>query len=433
MTSILDNVKHLPKGLPIRIEEETYHQKGILSHQFGGLYMQSSDGWVRHIRHAWNSFLKHTLNPDAEVLKNLPLEDMLDHFYLDKEVDGFKVSLKQLLSWPVEKIKSCHRSDPFRKALHWMGHPIPVICQGRNYTFTVTPWASDSSKGILNLDGSGKEQILIHPTLCSIEPFLETVVLQADKTLTLRALLEWSAAEIQAFLSPAVAVAATISQATATATCPPAVATATATATETATATATATCSPPQTTHWPEMPEELKRLERIHLSSLLDCTMTVRVELGTRGVLKAELHPDGTFSYDDGEVEFMGLNSFELLYYYRRHFPQENDSLADLDVLIDLDYEMALGFIYFFTDTRPLLDRVKEFYADMPPLAPIGSAITEPDPEDPDPLCLFMARLEDKEAIYRRELRILEAIEEKQRVVKDLEAQVALMRTRVGI
>jgi hypothetical protein len=97
---------------------------------------------------------------------------------------------------------------------------------------------------------------------------------------------------------------------------------------------------------------------------------------------------------------------------------------------------MALGFIQFHSDTRPLLDRVKEFYADMPPLVPIdsasapSSAIAEPHP---DPLCLFMARLEDKEAIYRRELRILEAIEEKQRIVKDLEAQVKLMRTRVGI
>jgi len=164
--------------------------------------------------------------------------------------------------------------------------------------------------------------------------------------------------------------------------------------------------------------------------------MKLRVEVTNRGVMEAELHPDGTFSYDDGEVGFQGLNSFELLHYYRRRFPQENDSLADLDVLIDLDYEMALGFIYFFTDTRPIRYHVEQMFADMPPLAPIdadGSAMAEPHPEDPDPLCLFMARLEDKEAIYRRELRILTAIEEKQRVVADLEAQVALMRTRVGI
>jgi hypothetical protein len=164
--------------------------------------------------------------------------------------------------------------------------------------------------------------------------------------------------------------------------------------------------------------------------------MTVCVEVGTRGVLKAELHPDGTFSYDDGEVEFMGLNSFELLWYYRRSFPAENDPLSDLQIWIDVESDMALGFIQFHSDTKSLLDRVKEFYADMPPLVAIdadGSAIAEPHPEDPDPLCLFMARLEDKEAIYRRELRMLEAIEEKQRVVKDLEAQVALMRTKVGI
>jgi hypothetical protein len=157
--------------------------------------------------------------------------------------------------------------------------------------------------------------------------------------------------------------------------------------------------------------------------------MAVRVEVGTRGVLEAELHPDGTFSYDDGEVGFQGLNSFELLWYYRNRFPQENDSLSDLQTWIDLGSDMALGFIRFHSDTRPLLDRVKDMFADMPPLAEID-AIAEPHP---DPLCLLMARLKDKEAIYRRELRILEAIEEKQRVVKDLEAQVALMRTKVGI
>jgi hypothetical protein len=41
--------------------------------------------------------------------------------------------------------------------------------------------------------------------------------------------------------------------------------------------------------------------------------------------------------------------------------------------------------------------------------------------------------LEDKEALYRRELRILAAIEEKQRVVKDLEAQVKTVRARMGL
>jgi hypothetical protein len=162
--------------------------------------------------------------------------------------------------------------------------------------------------------------------------------------------------------------------------------------------------------------------------------MAVRVEVGTRGVLKAELHPDGTFSYDDGEVEFMGLDSFELLWYYRRRFPAKDDPLSDLQAWIDVESDVALGFIYFHSDTRPLLDRVKEMFKDMPPLASIGladgSAITEPDP---DPLCLFMARLEDKEALYRRELRILTAIEEKQRVVKDLEAQVKTVRARMGL
>jgi hypothetical protein len=323
MTSILDNMKYLPKGLPIRIEEETYIQKGILSHQWGDLYMQSSDGQVRHIRHAWNSFLKYTLNPDAGVLKNLPLEDVLDHFYLDKEINGFKVRLAQVLTWPVERIK-----------------------------------------------GLG------------LEP-------------------------------------------TPDATCPP------------PEATATATCPPPDATAstnqtLPEIPEEFKRLERIHLSSLLDSTMAVRVEVGTRGILQAELHPDGTFSYDDGEVEFMGLNSFELLWYYRRRFPAENDPLSDLQTWIDVESDMALGFIRFHSDTRPLLDRVKEFYADMPPLVDAMADVASTTSE-PDPLCLFMAKLEDKEAIYRRELRMLEAIEEKQRVVKDLESQVMLMRTRVGI
>ena len=339
-------------------------------------------------------------------------------------MDGFKVSLAQALSWPIEKIKSCHQTDihaPFRQALHLIGHTLPVLLQGRDNILTVSPYPSDPTKGVLAFDGGGREQTIVHPHLTPIEPFLETVVLKADKTITLRAFLSWNPEAIKAFF-------VSRETTTTTATCPPPVAT--------ATATATATCSPPETTQWVEMSEEVKRLERIHLSSLLDCTMTVRVEVGTRGVLKAELHPDGTFSYDDGEVGFMGLNSFELLWYYRRRFPQENDSLADLDVLIDLDYEMALGFIYFSTDTRPVLYHVREMFADMPPLAEIGSASATGSAEatsDPDPLCLFMARLEDKEAIYRRELRILTAIEEKQRVVTDLEAQVALMRTRVGI
>jgi hypothetical protein len=173
------------------------------------------------------------------------------------------------------------------------------------------------------------------------------------------------------------------------------------------------------------MPDEFRREERIHLSSLLDSTMAVRVEVGTRGILEAELHPDGTFSYDDGEVEFMGLNSFELLWYYRRRFPAEDDPLSDLQIWIDVESDMPLGFIRFHSDTKSLLDRVKEFFADMPPLVLIES--------DPDPLCLLMARLEDKEAIYRRELRILSAIEEKQRVVKDLEEQVIAMKKRMGV
>ena len=420
MTSILDNVKHLPKGLPIRIEESTYIQKGILSHQFGGLYMQSSDGQVRHIRHAWNHFLKRTLSPDAEVLQNLPLENVLDHFYLDKEVDGCKVSLAQALSWPVERIESCHQTDihaPFRQALHLIGHTLPVLLQGRDNTLTVSPYPSDPTKGVLAFDGGGREQTIVHPHLTPIEPFLETVVLKADKTLTLRAFLSWNPEAIKAFFASRETTPPTAS-------CPPPVAV--------ATATATAECPPPETNSWPEMPEELKRLERIHLSSLLDSTMTVYVEVEKRGRLQAELHPNGTFSYDDGEVGFMGLNSFELLHYYRRRFPQENDSLADLDVLIDLDYEMALGFIYFHSDTRPVLYHVKKMFEDMPPLAPIASGSAKAT-SDPDPLCLLMARLEDKEAIYRRELRILTAIEEKQQVVKDLETEVAFMRTRVGI
>jgi len=322
MTSILDNMKHLPKGLSIKIEDGTYLEKGRLTYQWSALHIQAEDGEVRHIRHAWNRFLKYTCNPDAEVLKNLPLEDVLDHIYLDKEVDGFKVRLAQVLTWPLDRIKQCGQATP-----------------------------------------------------CPSPPE----------------------------------------------------------------ATATATCPPPEATFnqsCPRMREEPRRLERIHLSSLLDSTMKLRVEVGTRGVLEAELHPDGTFSYDDGEVEFMGLNSFELLWYYRRRFPAENDPLSDLQAWIDVESDMPLGFIYFFTDTRPILYHVKKMFEDMPPLAPIGSAdgsaMAEPHPE-PDPLCLFMARLEDKEAIYRRELRILTAIEEKQRVVKDLEAQVALMRTRVGL
>jgi len=407
MTSILDNMKHLPKGLPVRIEESTNIQKGILSYQFGGLYMQSSDGQVWHIRYAWNSFLKRTQTPDAEVLKNLPLENVLDHFYLDKKVDGFKVSLAQVLTWSVERIKSCHQTDvqaPFRQALHLIGHPLPVIIQGRDSILTVSPCPSDPTKGILAFDWNGRgNQIYVHPSEYSHDSYLETVVLKADKTLTLRAFLEWSATEIQAFLRPVAA------------TCPAPI------------ATATATFDQP----WPDMPEELKRVERIHLSSLLDCAMTVYVEFEKRGRLEATLHPDGTFSYDNGEVGCIGLNSFELFWHYMRRFPQEKDiDMCNLETLIDVNSEWTLHFIHFHSDTTPLVDHVKNMFADMPPLVDASADIAI---ADPDPLCLLMARLEDKEAIYRRELRILTAIEEKQQVVKDLEAQVKLMRTRIGI
>lgn len=326
MTSILDNMKYLPKGLAVRIEHECSCTKGTLLHQWGDLYIQSN-AKVRHIRHAWNSFLIYTTSPDKSNLRALSLEEILGHIYLDKEG---KTSLRQVLSWSIDQIKSCGNT------------PCPS----------------------------------------------------------------------------AVAVATATPECTAT--CPP--------------PTATATCSPPECSEppCPQMSEELQRLERIHLSSILDSTMMVRVEVEKRGVLEAELQPDGTFSYDDGEVGFQGLNSFELLWYYRRRFPAENDPLMDLDAWIDLDSEFALHRIHFHSDTKSLAAHIKEMFADIPPLMVIGSEDADAT-SDPDPLCLFMARLEDKEAIYRRELRMLTAIEEKQRVVKDLEAQVALMRTRVGI
>ena len=142
MTIILDNVKHLPKGLPIKIGYGTYLEKGLLTRQWSDLYIQAEDGVLRHLRHAWNRFLKHICSPDVEVLQNLLLEDILGHIYLDKEVDGFKVSLAQVLMWPTERIRAsgstatATATDPFKQAIQFIGQSIPVILQGRDYMLT---------------------------------------------------------------------------------------------------------------------------------------------------------------------------------------------------------------------------------------------------------------------------------------------------------
>ena len=158
----------------------------------------------------------------------------------------------------------------------------------------------------------------------------------------------------------------------------------------------------------PRIPETLKRQEQAELSALLDSPMKVLIKVDGHPAKEAELHSDGTFSYDDGEVGFYGLHSAELVWYYTRTTSAE-----------------ALQQIYFLSQPdKSLAHYVEEFYEDMP-----GLVTSEPRP----PLHLLMARLEDKEALLQKQLREMAAIEAKRLVVADLEQQVRTMKARLGL
>jgi len=135
--------------------------------------------------------------------------------------------------------------------------------------------------------------------------------------------------------------------------------------------------------------------------------MKVLVKVDGHPAKEGELHSDGTFSYDDGEVGFYGLHSSELVWYHTRTNSPE-----------------ALQQIYFLSQPdKSLALYVEEFYEDMPALVESG----------PNPLHLLMARLEDKEALLQKQLREMAAIEAKRLVVADLEQQVRTMKARLGL
>jgi len=163
----------------------------------------------------------------------------------------------------------------------------------------------------------------------------------------------------------------------------------------------------------PTISEELRETERIHLKAL-NRVGPVKVEVASVAIF-ASLEDNGTFSYDDGEVGFSALNSFELLWHLSGHtlgVPSDaRHRLWGLESRATLDPNYALRSIFFRPyESTSLAELVDDVFKDMPPLIPVPSSYEA-----------VLERLQAKEAALLDEIRTLEEILERQARIKALE------------
>jgi len=144
----------------------------------------------------------------------------------------------------------------------------------------------------------------------------------------------------------------------------------------------------------PTIRADLRRIESTNLKTLVKSRVPVRAAIADTGFLEGTLEPDGTFSYDDKEVGYAGLNSFELLWFLKPRVP--------LQSRIEVDPEYALRHIFFHNTSKSLLQHLDD-------LAPVSGSYES-----------LLARLEAREKALVAEIKILEEIEQRKARIRSL-------------
>ena len=163
----------------------------------------------------------------------------------------------------------------------------------------------------------------------------------------------------------------------------------------------------------PIIPEAFRAKEKASLKAL-DRIGSVKLTLASVS-LPAYLGSDGTFTYEDGEMGFSGLNSFELLWHLHQHplgIPADAKKLLwGLESRLVQDPNYALRCIFFRPyEHKSLADLVDEEFKDMPALVPVDSESYE----------ALLERLEAREKALLAEIKILEEIEQRKARIRDL-------------
>ena len=166
----------------------------------------------------------------------------------------------------------------------------------------------------------------------------------------------------------------------------------------------------------PTIPEAFRALEKASLKAL-GRIGSVKLELASVS-LTARLESDGTFLYEDGEVGFSGLNSFELLWHLNQHklgIPSDAKHLLwGLETRLAQDANYALRTIFFRPyESKSLADLLDEEFKDMPALVPVDS----------ESYTILLERLEAREKDLEAEIRTLEEIHRRQARIQALVAK----------
>jgi hypothetical protein len=168
----------------------------------------------------------------------------------------------------------------------------------------------------------------------------------------------------------------------------------------------------------PTIPEAFRKQERTHLKAL-DRIGPVKLELASVS-LSAHLESNGTFTYDDGEVGFSALNSFELLWHLNQHHigvPSDAKHLLwGLESRLQMDPNYALRRIFFRPyEFKSLAELIDEVYKDMPPLIPVPVPVPVSASYEE-----MLVRLETREKDLEAEIRTLEEIVRRQAHIQTL-------------
>jgi len=162
----------------------------------------------------------------------------------------------------------------------------------------------------------------------------------------------------------------------------------------------------------PTIPEAFRANEQVHLKAL-DRRGPVKLELASVS-LSARLESDGTFTYDDGEIGFSALNSFELMWHLNQHkmgIPSDAKHLLwGLETRLAQDPNYALRCIFFRPyEFKSLAELVDEEFKDMPALVPSYEAL--------------LGRLETREKDLEAEIQVLEEVVRRQAHIQTLIAK----------
>jgi hypothetical protein len=165
----------------------------------------------------------------------------------------------------------------------------------------------------------------------------------------------------------------------------------------------------------PTIPEAFRAEEKANLKAL-DRRGPVKLELASVS-LSARLESDGTFTYDDGEIGFSALNSFELLWHLHQHklgVPSDAKHLLwGLETRLAQDPNYALRCIFFRPyEFKSLAELIDEEFKDMPALIPVASSYEA-----------LLGRLETREKDLEAEIQVLEEVVRRQAHIQTLVAR----------